>query len=121
MKINNGGYVFHISSAIIKEPNENLIISSSLRNGFTSLLKSLSYKFNKRKISLISIAPGPFKTNRIKALVKDLKKLENKLPLKTIGNPKEIGEFVSFIVKKKIKYITGTTIYFDGSTLKANI
>lgn len=120
LKINKNGYIFHISSAKTKEPNQNLIISTSLRSAFTNLLKSLSYSFNKNKVSTITIAPGPFKTNRIKSLVKDINKFEKDLPLGVIGNPKEIGLFVKFIIENKIKYITGSTIYFDGSILKSN-
>ena len=116
--IKKGGYIFNISTALIKEPSENLIISTSLRIAFTSLLKSLTSEYNKKKISVISIAPGPFKTGRIKKLVKNLKKFEKELPLKQIGDPNEIGSFVNFVISNKIKYITGTTIFFDGSTNK---
>ena len=121
IKINSNGYIFNISTAIIKEPSDNLIISTSLRIAFTSLLKSLTYKYNKDNISIINIAPGPFRTNRIEKLVLNLKKFEKNLPLKKIGNPMEIAQFISFILTKKIKYITGTTIFFDGSTNKSFI
>ena len=38
-------------SSIIKEPSEGLVISSSLRVAFSSLLKSLSITYSKNKIS----------------------------------------------------------------------
>ena len=119
LKINNNGYIFLISSSIIKEPSESLIMSSSLRLGFSSVLKSLSKTFSSRGISIINIAPGPFKTRRVKDLVKNLALFEKKLPTKKIGNPAEIGKFVKFILSNKIKYLTGSTIYFDGNTLNS--
>ena len=119
IKINKGGYIFYISSAIIKEPGRDLILSSSLRLAFSSVLKSLTDRFSKEDVTIINIAPGPFKTQRVKDLVKNLKKYEKNLPLKKIGDPSEIGKFVRFIVLNKIKYITGSTIYFDGNTLKS--
>ena len=119
LKINNNGYIFYISSSIIKEPNEILIPSSSLRIAFSSVLKSLSKTFSKRGISVINIAPGPFKTDRVKHLIKDLKKYEETLPTKKIGNPKEIGTLVNLIVQNEIKYISGSTIYLDGNLLKS--
>ena len=103
IKINKGGYIFYISSSIIKEPDENLIISSSLRIAFSSVLKSLSKSFAKKNVCVINIAPGPFKTNRVKELVKNISDYEIKLPLKKLGNPDEIGRFVKFIVENKIK------------------
>ena len=117
IKIKKNGYIFYISSSIIKEPGESLIISSSLRIAFTSLLKSLSKEYSKRNISVINLAPGPFKTDRVKDLIKDLKKFEQTLPTKKIGDPKEIGKFVNFIIENKVKYLTGSTIYMDGNTL----
>tara|TARA_B100000965_G_scaffold70065_1_gene55265 strand:+ start:3697 stop:4362 length:666 start_codon:yes stop_codon:yes gene_type:complete len=118
LKINNNGYIFFISSSIVKEPNEFLIPSSSLRLAFSSVLKSLSYSFSKRGVSVISIAPGPFKTGRVKDLIKNLKKFEKTLPTKKIGNPNEVGLLVNSIVNNKLKYLTGSTIYLDGNTLK---
>jgi 3-oxoacyl-[acyl-carrier protein] reductase len=118
IKIKKNGYVFYISSTVIKEPGTNLIISSTLRSAMSSLLKSYSLLKSSEGISAINIAPGPFKTGRMKELIKDISKFEQSLPTKKIGKPKEIGEFVKFIVKKKIKYLSGSTIYFDGNSLK---
>ena len=119
IKVNNNGYIFYISSSIIKEPGDGLIISSTLRSAMSSLLKSLSIKNSKKNISIINIAPGPFKTRRVKELVKNIKKMEKKLPTGKIGDPKEIGLFVKFILKNNIKYISGSTVYFDGNLNKS--
>ena len=43
IRINKGGYVFYISSSIIKEPGSGLILSSSLRTATSSMLKSFFY------------------------------------------------------------------------------
>ena len=118
IKINKNGYVFYISSSIIKEPGTGLVISSSLRSAMSSLLKSYSILQAKNDVSVINIAPGPFKTGRVKELVKNIKKFEKTLPTGKIGNPDEIGKFVSFIVKNKLKYISGSTVYFDGNINK---
>ena len=121
IKIKKNGYVFLISSSIIKEPSLGLEISSSLRSGFVNLFKSISLHKKNKTISFINIAPGPFKTNRIKQLVKNIKLYEQNLPTGKIGNPKEIGKFVKFVVESKIKYLNGSSIYFDGNINKGII
>ena len=118
IKIKKNGYIFYLSSSIIKEPDNFLLISSSLRVGFSSLLKSLSKEYSTKKISVLNIAPGPFKTRRVESLVKDIRTYEKKLPTGKIGNPDEIGKFVRFVLENKIKYLTGSTIYFDGNINK---
>ena len=115
IKINDGGYVFAITSNVIKEPNSKLIISSAYRAAFTSVFKILSKEFAKRDISLINIAPGPINTDRTKELVADVAAYADSLPMKRLGEPEEIGNFVSSIVEKEIKYLSGVVINFDGS------
>ena len=115
IKINDGGYVFAITSNVIKEPNSKLIISSAYRAAFSSVFKILSKQFAKRDVSLINIAPGPINTDRTKELVDNVEEFADSLPMKRLGKPEEIGNFVSSIVEKDIKYLSGVVINFDGS------
>ena len=122
IKVRKNGYIFYISSSVIKEPTDSLVISSSLRVAFSSILKSLSKAYSLKRVSIINIAPGPFKTGRVKELIgssKDLKKYEKLLPTRKIGNPDEIGNFINFLVQNRIRYLTGSTIYMDGNLSKS--
>jgi len=115
IKINDGGYIFLISSSIIKEPNTKLIISSAYRAAFTEVFKVLSKKYAEKNISCLNIAPGPMNTNRTRELVDNVKEFEKTLPMKRLGEPDEIGNFVKSIIENKIKYLSGVTINFDGA------
>ena len=115
IKINDGGYVFAITSNVIKEPNSKLIISSAYRAAFSSVFKILSKEFAERDVSLINIAPGPINTDRTKELVDNVEEYADSLPMKRLGKPEEVGNFVSSIVEKEIKYLSGVVINFDGS------
>lgn len=116
IKINDGGYVFLISSSVIKEPNGKLIISSAYRSAFTSVFKILSKSLAEKNISFINIAPGPINTDRTKELIDNVKEYEKTLPMKRLGEPKEIGDFVKSIIENKIKYLSGGVINFDGAS-----
>jgi len=113
--INDGGYVFLMSSSVIKEPNPKLVISSAYRSAFSSVLKILSKKFAERNISCVNIAPGPINTDRTRELFDNVKEFEKSLPMKRLGEPEEIGNFVKSIVENKIKYLSGVVINFDGA------
>jgi len=115
IKINDGGYVFAITSNVIKEPNSKLIISSAYRAAFSSVFKILSKEFASRGITMINIAPGPINTDRTKELVKNVEEFAGSLPMKRLGKPEEIGNFVKAIIENKIKYLSGVVINFDGS------
>jgi len=115
IKINDGGYIFLISSNVIKEPNPKLIISSAYRAAFSGVFKVLSKEYARKDISCINIAPGPINTDRTQELIENIEEFEKILPMKRLGKPEEIGDFVKGIVENNVKYLSGVTINFDGA------
>ena len=115
ISINDNGYIFVITSNVVKEPNSKLIISSAYRAAFSSVFKILSKEFAKREISCINIAPGPINTDRTKELIDNIDEFVDTLPMKRLGKPEEIGNFVKSIIENNIKYLSGTIINFDGA------
>jgi 3-oxoacyl-[acyl-carrier protein] reductase len=118
IKVNEGGYIFLISSSVIKEPNEKLLISSAYRAAFAEVFKVLSKEYAEKNISCINIAPGPINTDRTQEFFdneNDIKEFEKTLPMKRLGEPEEVGNFVKGIIENNVKYLTGVTINFDGA------
>jgi 3-oxoacyl-[acyl-carrier protein] reductase len=115
IKVNDGGYIFLISSNVIKEPNPKLIISSAYRAAFSEVFKVLSKEYAQKNISCVNIAPGPINTDRTQELIENVEEFEKTLPMKRLGNPEEIGNFVKGIIENDIKYLSGVTINFDGA------
>ena len=115
IKINDGGYIFLISSNVIKEPNPKLIISSAYRAAFSEVFKILSKEYAGKNISCINIAPGPINTDRTRELIENIEEFKKSLPMKRLGEPEEIGNFVKAIIENKIKYLSGVVINFDGA------
>ena len=115
IKINDGGYIFLISSSVIKEPSTKLIISSAYRAAFAEVFKVLSKEYAEKNISCVNIAPGPINTDRTRELIDNIKEFEKTLPMKRLGEPEEIGNFVKAIIENNIKYLSGVTINFDGA------
>jgi len=115
IKINDGGYIFLISSSVIKEPTTKLIISSAYRAAFSEVFKILSKDYAQKNISCINIAPGPINTDRTQELIGNIQEYQKTLPMKRLGEPEEIGNFVKSIIENKIKYLSGVTINFDGA------
>ncbi len=115
IKINDGGYIFLISSSVIKEPNAKLIISSAYRAAFSEVFKILSKDYATKNISCINIAPGLINTDRTKELIENIEEYKKSLPMKRLGEPEEIGNFVKAIIQNNIKYLSGIVINFDGA------
>ncbi len=115
MRINDNGYIFLISSTVIKEPNTKLIISSAYRAAFSEVFKVLSKDYAQKNISCINIAPGYINTDRTRELIENIEEFAKTLPMNRLGKPEEIGDFVKSIIQNNIKYLSGVTINFDGA------
>ena len=48
-------------------------------------------------------------------LIENVEEFKKTLPMKRLGEPEEIGNFVKAIIENKIKYLSGVTINFDGA------
>ena len=117
-QLRDDAYVFLITSHVIRVPEPRLVLSSSLRLGFSSVFKTLSHDLAKRRISCVNIAPGPIKTDRLKSLVAEMDEFEKGLPMGRAGAPEELAEFLACLVEHEIKYLSGVTITFDGGLSK---
>lgn len=116
VSVNPGGYIFLISSSVVKEPNPRLVMSSAYRAAFVEVFKIYSRERAADDISCINIAPGLINTDRTREILGDMKVDPGTLPMKRMGEPREIGDFVAAIVERRIKYLSGVTITFDGAS-----
>ena len=117
INIRPGGYVFLISSFNIREPSPKLVLSNSLRLGFTSVFKTLSQLRIEDAVSFVNIAPGPVNTERLASLQeksgRSMDEFANRLASKRITEPDEIGLFVRSIIENDLSGLNGVTIPFD--------
>lgn len=116
IQIHDGGYIFLISSSVVKEPNPRLVISSAYRAAFTEVFKLASRDLAARNIACINIAPGLIATDRTKEILGEMCVDPATLPMGRMGEPYEIGRFIAGIVDGGIKYLSGVTITFDGAS-----
>lgn len=114
--VEDGGFIFLISSSVVKEPSPRLVISSAYRAAFVEVFKVQSVQMASRHVSCINIAPGLIDTDRTREILNRMEVDPATLPMKRMGEPREIGDFVASIVDKDIKYLSGVTITFDGAS-----
>ena len=48
-------------------------------------------------------------------MIENVEEYKKSLPMKRLGEPEEIGNFVKSIIQNEIKYLSGTVINFDGA------
>jgi len=131
MQKNKWGRIINIASISVKEPLNYLALSNTIRAAVVTWAKSLAFDVAKDGITVNSTLTGYFDTDRIAQLnSKKAEKLgispdevrsnmEEQVPLKRIGDPKEYGYLVAFLASDRAAFITGTNIPIDGGLLKS--
>jgi 3-oxoacyl-[acyl-carrier protein] reductase len=131
MSLNKWGRIINVASISVKEPLNYLVLSNSMRAALVTWAKSLSMEVAKDNITVNNILTGYFDTDRIEKLnLEKAKKMkidpnevrkamEEMVPMKRIGNPKEYGYLVAFLSSNFSSYITGTNIPIDGGLIKS--
>ena len=131
MRANRFGRIINVSSMTVKEPQDNLVLSNTMRTALVSWYKSLANEVAKDNITVNSIMTGYFDTERLTSLMEDQAKNEglsfdeiklkrvNAVPAKRLGDPKEYGYLVSFLASDYASFLTGASIPLDGGIAKS--
>ena len=109
------GKIVNISSMIGERGNIGQSNYSASKAAIIAMTKCLAQEIGRRGINVNCIAPGYINTNMIANISKEIKEsIIEKIPLKRIGNPEEIGYAALFLTSNYSSYITGQTIHING-------
>ena len=110
------GRVINITSSTVKEPAEGLALSNAVRPGVVGWAKTLAREVGPQGITVNSIAPGRIDTDRIREIYPNGPTEDDLLaiPLRRLGEPRELGDVVCFLASARASYVTGAVIAVDG-------
>lgn len=107
-----------IASASVREPIPNLVLSNTVRPGVQGYLKTLSRELGPEGITVNTVAPGRLATDRMTELYGGAPPAEelSAIPLGRFGDPRELGDVVTFLCSRQASYLTGITVPVDGGS-----
>lgn len=120
------GRIINIASVSVKEPLPNIVLSNIFRSAVVSYAKTISRDLIPKGITVNTVCPGYFKTDRITQLINRGAEAENisveeyerraieDFPHKRYMDPMELGEMVCYLCSDQARSVTGTTIQIDG-------
>lgn len=130
IKQGQGGKIINITSIDALHPSSiGLAHYDASKHGVWGFTKNVSLELAPHKIWVNAIAPGGILTEGVKRLQKaipagngvDMEKvLEaflNKIPMKRMGEPDDIGKVALFLASDMSSYMTGTQVIVDGGVL----
>jgi 3-oxoacyl-[acyl-carrier protein] reductase len=116
------GRIINITSGSVRAPIAGLDVSSGARAGLTAFLASAARKYVRDNVTINSIQPGAFDTDRIKEMLANNPLGETAarearaktIPAGRLGSPEEFGALCAFLASAHAGYIAGQNILIDG-------
>jgi 3-oxoacyl-[acyl-carrier protein] reductase len=120
------GRIVNITSGSVRAPIAGLDVSSGARAGLTAFLAAAARAHVSENVTINSIQPGAFNTDRIRSLLERAvaqrgipletarAEAEARNPARRFGDPAEFGALCAFLASAKAGFITGQNILIDG-------
>ena len=114
------GKIVNISSVVGLIGNAGQSNYSASKAGVIGFSKSVAKELASRNININVVAPGYIDTDMTKSLPDRVKEeILKSIPMKKMGNPKEVANLVLFLSSNLSDYITGQVINVDGGMVMA--
>ena len=114
------GKIINISSVVGIAGNAGQCNYAASKAGVIGFSKSVARELSSRNINVNVVAPGYINTDMTKNLPDKVKEeIIKSIPMKKIGDPKEVANLVLFLSSNLSDYITGQVINVDGGMVMA--
>jgi 3-oxoacyl-[acyl-carrier protein] reductase len=122
------GRIVNITSGAVKAPIPELGLSNGARTGLTGFVAGLARKTVRHNVTINSLLPGPFETDRLRSnlafnaknpgkTVDEVRKIRSEAnPAGRFGTIEEFGDACAYLCSMQAGYITGQNLLLDGGS-----
>ncbi|MCL2597517.1 MAG: 3-oxoacyl-ACP reductase FabG [Paludibacter sp.] len=115
MSENAWGRIINASSVVALYGNFGQTNYVATKAGLIGMTKTMAKELGKRGITVNAVAPGFILTEMVKKMPQEvLTSMEEKVPLRRLGQPEEIAAVYAFLASDEAAYINGAVISVDG-------
>jgi len=125
------GRVLNVTSIAVKQPVDGLMLSNSVRAAVTGWARTLATEVARDGVTVNCILPGYTRTQRVEQLNAERasregidvaeveRRIEEQIPMRRLGEPREFGALAAFLVSERASYITAQSIVVDGGWIRS--
>ncbi|MBN1952635.1 MAG: SDR family oxidoreductase [Bacteroidales bacterium] len=127
------GRFLYIESSAVKQPLENLVLSTSLRLAVAGFVKTLSQEMPDRGVTFNVLAPGYHQTPAVDRLItkkaeqsrisrmQAKKEIEATIPLNKTGDVRHLASLAVWLLSPLSEYVTGQVYAVDGGVIRSTL
>jgi 3-oxoacyl-[acyl-carrier protein] reductase len=110
-----GGSIINVSSVVAASGNFGQTNYAATKAGVIAMTKTWARELGPHGIRVNAVAPGFVATEMVRSVpAKVVEMLEEKTPLRRLGQPDEIANIYAFLASDEASFITGSVIAVDG-------
>ena len=121
MKERKWGRIINITSIWSQKSKEHRASYSASKFGLDGITAALSAELSEYGILSNSVSPGFIDTDMTRKILGEsgMKDIEKQIPIKRLGNTREIAELVYWLTSESNSYISGQNVFIDGGFIRA--
>jgi len=117
---NETGVIIAITGTGGKQPINIHLPGGSVNAALNLVLKGLANEYGKEGIRVNAVSPGPIMSERQQQMIDaGMGDPAKGIPLRRLGNAREVADAVVFLASARATYITGQILSIDGGGIKA--
>lgn len=125
----NYGRILFLESSSVKQPIENLVLSTSLRLAVVGMAKTIADELANQGITVNVLAPGSHNTSALDRLIHKKSELEStsfenaksefekNTKVGFLGDPNDLATIAVWLLSPQSKFVTGQTISVAGGAI----
>jgi 3-oxoacyl-[acyl-carrier protein] reductase len=114
------GRIVNVASVVGATGNPGQANYAAAKAGIIGFTKSLASEVGSRRITVNAVAPGLIDTDMTRSLPEERRQaMIDAIPLRRLGESRDIANAVAFLVSPEASYITGETLHVNGGMYMA--
>ncbi len=115
MASTRSGRILHMSSVTGLKGNKGQVSYAATKAAMIGITRTMAVELARFKITVNAIAPGFIATEMVDQIDSAIRKsITDGIPLKRLGEVREVAALASFLLSPNAGYITGQTFVIDG-------
>jgi 3-oxoacyl-[acyl-carrier protein] reductase len=131
MRARRWGRIVNLLSLSVRQPEENLALSTTARTAVVAYAKTLADEVAAEGVTVNNVLPGSIATERLQAVAEMQARYHGRdlagamadrralVPAGRFGRPEEIAALVCYLASEQAAFLTGLSIPVDGGQLRA--